>query len=157
MRYPSAIGGAFSPLFVMLPLLVAPMPLAAQAASDAAALAPDSVRAGLALRPSYVRDPVRVLIVGTWHFANPGLEYNGVEKDFSNGEYGPRLVNDFALDFIERHSSKARRKLRVRECRWLRLQVVPSIDRSQPRRTVRRTTIDMTGAADPFILFTQPG
>jgi arylsulfatase A len=36
-------------------------------------------------------------------YANPGLEYNGVEKDFKNGEYGPQLVNEFALDFIERH------------------------------------------------------
>ncbi len=36
-------------------------------------------------------------------YANPGLEYNGIEKDFANGEYGPTLVNDFALDFITRH------------------------------------------------------
>ncbi len=36
-------------------------------------------------------------------YANPGLEYNGVEKDFDSGEYGPTLVNDFALDFISRH------------------------------------------------------
>lgn len=36
-------------------------------------------------------------------YANPGLEYNGVEKDFTNGEYGPTLVNDFALDFVTRH------------------------------------------------------
>ncbi len=36
-------------------------------------------------------------------YANPGLEYNGVEKDFTQGEYGPQLVNDFALDFITRH------------------------------------------------------
>jgi arylsulfatase A len=36
-------------------------------------------------------------------YANPGLEYDGVEKDFSKGEYGPDLVNAFALDFIERH------------------------------------------------------
>lgn len=36
-------------------------------------------------------------------YANPGLEYDGVERDFSNGEYGPTLVNDFALDFIARH------------------------------------------------------
>jgi arylsulfatase A len=35
-------------------------------------------------------------------FANPGLEINGVEKDYTNGEYGPTLVNDYALDFIER-------------------------------------------------------
>ena len=36
-------------------------------------------------------------------YANPGLEYDGVEKDFTHGEYGPALVNDFALDFITRH------------------------------------------------------
>ncbi|MHB8898577.1 MAG: sulfatase-like hydrolase/transferase, partial [Thermoguttaceae bacterium] len=36
-------------------------------------------------------------------YANPGLEYNGEEKDFTGGEYGPQLVNDFALDFISRH------------------------------------------------------
>jgi len=35
-------------------------------------------------------------------YANPGLEFNGVEKDFSNGEYGPDLVNDYAIDFISR-------------------------------------------------------
>ncbi len=39
-------------------------------------------------------------------YANPGLEYNGVEKDFANGEYGPKLVNDFAIDFITRHRDK---------------------------------------------------
>jgi len=35
-------------------------------------------------------------------YANPGLEINGVQKDFANGEYGPDLVNDYALDFITR-------------------------------------------------------
>jgi arylsulfatase A len=35
-------------------------------------------------------------------YANPGLEINGVEKDFTNGEYGPDLVSDYALDFIAR-------------------------------------------------------
>jgi arylsulfatase A len=39
-------------------------------------------------------------------YANPGLEYNGVEKDFRNGEYGPDLVNEYALDFITRHKDK---------------------------------------------------
>lgn len=39
-------------------------------------------------------------------YANPGLEYNGVEKDFENGEYGPKLVNDFALSFVERHRNE---------------------------------------------------
>lgn len=39
-------------------------------------------------------------------YANPGLEYNGVEKDFNKGEYGPKLVNDFALDFISRHKDQ---------------------------------------------------
>jgi arylsulfatase A len=40
-------------------------------------------------------------------YANPGLEYNGVERDFDSGEYGPTLVNDFALDFIDRHCDEA--------------------------------------------------
>jgi arylsulfatase A len=35
-------------------------------------------------------------------YANPGLELNGVEKDWTNGEYGPDLLNEFALDFIRR-------------------------------------------------------
>jgi arylsulfatase A len=35
-------------------------------------------------------------------YANPGLEINGVEKDYTNGEYGPDLVNAYALDFITR-------------------------------------------------------
>nr|MCU0248453.1 sulfatase-like hydrolase/transferase [Bryobacter sp.] len=35
-------------------------------------------------------------------YANPGLEINGVVEDYTNGEYGPDLVNDFALDFIAR-------------------------------------------------------
>ncbi len=39
-------------------------------------------------------------------YANPGLEYNGVQKDFAAGEYGPQLVNDFALDFITRHRDR---------------------------------------------------
>jgi arylsulfatase A len=36
-------------------------------------------------------------------YPNPGLEINGVEKDFKSGEYGPDIVNDFAIDFITRH------------------------------------------------------
>ena len=39
-------------------------------------------------------------------YANPGLEFNGIERDFHNGEYGPDLVNDFALKFIEKNKSK---------------------------------------------------
>ena len=39
-------------------------------------------------------------------YANPGLEYNGVEKDFTHGEYGPTLVNDFALSFITKNREK---------------------------------------------------
>ncbi len=36
-------------------------------------------------------------------FPNPGLEINGKEVDFKNGEYGPDIVTDYACDFIERH------------------------------------------------------
>jgi arylsulfatase A len=35
-------------------------------------------------------------------YANPGLEINGKKIDYSKGEYGPDLVNDYALDFIAR-------------------------------------------------------
>jgi arylsulfatase A len=39
-------------------------------------------------------------------YANPGLEHNGKELDFTMGEYGPTLVNDFALDFVTRHRGR---------------------------------------------------
>jgi arylsulfatase A len=39
-------------------------------------------------------------------YANPGLEHNGQELDFTAGEYGPKLVNDFALDFVTRHRAQ---------------------------------------------------
>lgn len=35
-------------------------------------------------------------------YANPGLEINGVKRDFNNGEYGPDLISDHALNFIAR-------------------------------------------------------
>ncbi len=35
-------------------------------------------------------------------YANPGLEINGKENDYKNGEYGPELINKYALDFITR-------------------------------------------------------
>jgi arylsulfatase A len=35
-------------------------------------------------------------------YANPGLEINGVEKDYTKGEYGPDLVNAYVLDFMTR-------------------------------------------------------
>jgi arylsulfatase A len=41
-------------------------------------------------------------------YANPGLEKDGIEKDFRGGEYGPSLVNDFALDFIARRAAAAK-------------------------------------------------
>jgi arylsulfatase A len=39
-------------------------------------------------------------------YANPGLEINGVAKDYTSGEYGPDIVNAYALDFISRHKDK---------------------------------------------------
>lgn len=36
-------------------------------------------------------------------YANPGLEHNADPLDYTHGEYGPTLVNDFALQFIEQH------------------------------------------------------
>ncbi len=39
-------------------------------------------------------------------YANPGLERNAVEKDYQMGEYGPTLVNDFALQFITKNRAQ---------------------------------------------------
>lgn len=39
-------------------------------------------------------------------YANPGLDYDGIPRDFNAGEYGPDLVSDFALAFIERHRDR---------------------------------------------------
>ena len=36
-------------------------------------------------------------------YPNPGLEVNGKEVDYTNGEYGPDIVSDFLCDFITRH------------------------------------------------------
>lgn len=35
-------------------------------------------------------------------YANPGLEINGKEQDFKNGEYGPDILNNYAMDFVKR-------------------------------------------------------
>ena len=47
-----------------------------------------------------------------WHFTrraerfpNPGLDVNGKAIDYTNGEYGPDIVSDYACDFIERNKS----------------------------------------------------
>lgn len=36
-------------------------------------------------------------------YPNPGLEFQSEQRDFTNGEYGPDLVSDFALEFVTRH------------------------------------------------------
>lgn len=36
-------------------------------------------------------------------YPNPGLEINGKEVDFKNGQYGPDIASDYLCDFIERH------------------------------------------------------
>ena len=38
-------------------------------------------------------------------YASPGLEINGEPKDYAPG-YGPDVVNDYALDFIDRHKDQ---------------------------------------------------
>ncbi len=37
-------------------------------------------------------------------YPNPGLEVNGKEIDYENGEYGPDVVSDYACGFIERQA-----------------------------------------------------
>jgi arylsulfatase A len=39
-------------------------------------------------------------------YANPGLEIQGNEVNFTNGEYGPQIFTDHALDFIETNKDK---------------------------------------------------
>lgn len=39
-------------------------------------------------------------------FVNPLLEFNGVEKDFTEGEYGPQVCTDFICEFIEENKEK---------------------------------------------------
>jgi len=38
-------------------------------------------------------------------YPNPGLEIDGEEKDFKNGEFGPDLVTDYIADFLESRDS----------------------------------------------------
>jgi arylsulfatase A len=39
-------------------------------------------------------------------YKNPGLEINGQQRNYSNGEYGPDIVSDYALDFIARNKER---------------------------------------------------
>lgn len=39
-------------------------------------------------------------------YVNPGLEINGRELDYKRGEYGPDLVNDYVLEFVEQHRDR---------------------------------------------------
>lgn len=39
-------------------------------------------------------------------YANPGITYNDQVRQFKNGEYGPDLTNDYAMDFITRHKDQ---------------------------------------------------
>ncbi|MDG1897299.1 MAG: sulfatase-like hydrolase/transferase [Fuerstiella sp.] len=36
-------------------------------------------------------------------FVNPLLEVNGIDKHYTNGEYGPQICTDFICDFIDRN------------------------------------------------------
>lgn len=39
-------------------------------------------------------------------YRNPGLEINGKQVDYSNGEYGPDIVSDYLFDFMARNKDK---------------------------------------------------
>ncbi|MDP7163422.1 MAG: sulfatase-like hydrolase/transferase, partial [Phycisphaerae bacterium] len=39
-------------------------------------------------------------------FVNPMLEFNGKQKDYVNGEYGPQVCADFICDFIDKNKEK---------------------------------------------------
>lgn len=39
-------------------------------------------------------------------YPNPGLEINGEQVDYTNGEYGPDIVSDYLIDFIKRNKEQ---------------------------------------------------
>ena len=39
-------------------------------------------------------------------FVNPMLEFNGKERDFTSGEYGPQVCTDFVCDFIDENKKR---------------------------------------------------
>ncbi|MFO7724383.1 MAG: sulfatase-like hydrolase/transferase [Oceanipulchritudo sp.] len=39
-------------------------------------------------------------------YPNPGLEINGVRKNFQQGQYGPDVVTDYALNFMEKNRNQ---------------------------------------------------
>ncbi|MGB4710417.1 MAG: sulfatase-like hydrolase/transferase [Fuerstiella sp.] len=39
-------------------------------------------------------------------FVNPLLEFNGKQKDYTGGEYGPQVCTDFVCDFIDENKAK---------------------------------------------------
>lgn len=39
-------------------------------------------------------------------YMNPGLEINGVAKDYTHQEYGPDIISNYALDFIARQKDR---------------------------------------------------
>lgn len=39
-------------------------------------------------------------------FVNPLLEFNGKQKDYTGGEYGPQVCSDFICDFIDNNKEK---------------------------------------------------
>ncbi len=39
-------------------------------------------------------------------YPNPGLALNGVKTHFSDGEYGPDIINEYLRDFIDRHQDE---------------------------------------------------
>lgn len=39
-------------------------------------------------------------------YKNPGLEINGKEVDYTQNEYGPDIVNDYAMEFIAKNKEK---------------------------------------------------
>jgi len=39
-------------------------------------------------------------------YTNPGLEINGKQVDYNDGQFGPDIVSDYLCDFIERHKDR---------------------------------------------------
>jgi arylsulfatase A len=81
-------------------------------------------------------------------YPNPGLEINGVQKDFHDGEYGPELINQYALDFIGRHKEQPFFLYYPMILTHAPFQPTPDSENWDPKATGERSNQDVRHFAD---------
>lgn len=81
-------------------------------------------------------------------YANPGLEHNGVERDYDKGEYGPDLINDFAIDFVIRHKDRPFFLYYPMMLTHSPFQPTPNSDNWDPKARGEQANVDVKHFAD---------